>query len=1354
MNQETSTPLGERMSLADTYRNKSLLILGGTGFLGKVWWTLLLHRFPDIEQLYLVVRSRTTLSSEDRFWSEVAQNPGLDPLRRRHGDRFEDFLRRKVTVLDGDIIQPFCGIEEGVRQSLRGKVHAVANASGIVDFQPPLDVALEVNAFGCRNLVALARDLGDVPIMHTSTCFVAGYRTGVIEEQNPLELPFPFVGKLERAHWDPEREVAECLDIIEQAKHRAGDAFRQSAFVDQAKRALAEQGEPTRGAALDAEVAAVRRRFVEGQLSAFGLERAQYWGWPNTYTYTKSIGEQLVAGAGLPFCIVRPAIVESCVAFPHCGWNEGINTSAPLIYAIREGQPQFPGGPVRLDVIPCDMVATGMVLSLAELLRGEAKPVYQYGTGDSNPISMARIYELSGLYKRKHFLTTGRGSRLENRLQRHLEGAFISADHFERYGPKMLASGAKWLAGTLDKTPHGPLSSLASPSARSLRRFARQQEKVAHIIGQFIPFTAQLDYEFRCDNTRAAVARLSPEEAASFYWAPQDLDWRQWFLEVHAPGLERWVFPNIDRKLKKPLRPIRPHATLADLLDEVAARFDLQVALQKREPEGFSRVTYRDVRSGALAFAERFRVAGLRAGKLMVLAGAPSPAWVMALFGAWYCGAEVVLFPAEQGLDLSGVCAERGACVLATDPGTASAVGEAVYTCILEEPGEVDGAALTPESELAPNAIACHVWSDGAWVSATHGALTNLLASLAPLFELNRDDRMLAALPLTAPFELVTACLLPLSRGARVVFSAGRSVAEVAASLRDARITALVGDRQLWREIEQEVLLPALPHAGLRGRWLEQTLAFNRGVFGSTGLDAGRLLFADVHRALGGHLRLLISGDGELDTAIAARFAGSGLPLVNGYGRPGVGALLSTTRAGGSAVPIPAVELCVRDAGADGVGAVYSRGAALHGQPGPDGWADTGDMGRIGARGDVQLLGPRSEVIANALTGNVYPVELERRLLRPRAVAAWRVVAFEGAAFGVSPALVVVLAPGFSKEPRVASRLERTLQRVSPAERPVRVVWLEERPPEGIFGSRSALANWLVETQPAPATEVLVRALAPCLGGPTSAPNRATALSDLGLGASELEAVAAALPPRIAKARFLEEAMGAEFLGDLERAFYRACDFPGVRSPADSSARGPWFRGVTQFLLGACEAPALARLLPTRVVGSSYLPRSGAVLVVATSAGEWSPHLVRYVLSEYRAQARVLLWEGDLPAPGLLRRMLLAAPWLEVVASGEGASGFGARVAALLERGQCVAVLARPGGPRPVEPEVLSAALSAAAPIVPLRIRTASAPVETGHHRELVRRGAFEATVLPPVSLRGAPEDPGVAVANALRDGV
>src|SRR5690606_25871498 len=152
----------------------------------------------------------------------------------------------------------------------------------------------------------------------------------------------PVDRKLERSHWDPQNESDECLNVIEHVRHRCEDQFRQSLFLDEAKKNLIARGEPCRGAALEDELSKVRRKFIRERLTEAGMERALYWGWPNIYTYTKSIGEQVLAASGVPYTIVRPAVVESSSFFPFPSWNEGINTSAPFIYMALKGQVQFP----------------------------------------------------------------------------------------------------------------------------------------------------------------------------------------------------------------------------------------------------------------------------------------------------------------------------------------------------------------------------------------------------------------------------------------------------------------------------------------------------------------------------------------------------------------------------------------------------------------------------------------------------------------------------------------------------------------------------------------------------------------------------------------------------------------------------------------------------------------------------------------------------------------------------------------------------------------------------------------------------------------------------------------------------
>ncbi len=636
---------------SEVLRGKKIVIIGGTGFLGKVFWSLLLCRYPMVSRIYLLVRPKRGETAEQRFWSEIATSEVLRPLRDEYGPGYELFLRDKVTPVEGDVALPFCGLGSELRDELRGEIAAVVNASGVIDFDPPLDLALDVNAFGVQNLVALAKDLGNASLMHTSTCFVAGTRTGFIEERDPRDHPFPRSGELERAHWDPDREIAECLDVIEQARHRANDAFRQSRFLDEAKRNLERRNEPSSGAILDDEIAKVKRKYIEARLAEMGTERAQFWGWPNTYTYTKSIGEQIVATSGLPFTIVRPAVVESSVSFPVKGWNEGINTSAPLLYSVVNGQTQIPGSDHFLDVIPCDMVAGGMLLSLIELIEGKAEAVYQYGASDINPCKMSRFAELCGLYKRRKWQRTGKGGPIVSFLQSHVESAVLGEEAFEKYGPELVARGASSIAKLLGIAAVGPASSLIGPAAKMLDKFADQQRKVKKVLDNFVPFVARYDYVFRCDNTRAAVARLSAEDKKKIGWFPEAIDWREWFLDVHMPGLEKWVFPNIDSRLARSVRAPLHHETLASLLGEMSTRYELSTALERTEPEGMSRVSFREWHERSRACAARLVALGVGKGDRVMLAAANHPAWPIVFLGIQIAGATAV--PVDAAIEVA-----------------------------------------------------------------------------------------------------------------------------------------------------------------------------------------------------------------------------------------------------------------------------------------------------------------------------------------------------------------------------------------------------------------------------------------------------------------------------------------------------------------------------------------------------------------------------------------------------------------------------------------------------------------------------------------------------------------------------
>src|SRR5690606_10020459 len=87
-------------------------------------------------------------------------------------------------------------------------------------------------------------------------------------------------------------------------------------------------------------------KHLERKLVELGIREANRYGWSDTYTFTKWLGEQKLIKAlqGRTLTIVRPSIIESAYAEPAPGWIEGVKVADAIILAYaREKVFLFPG---------------------------------------------------------------------------------------------------------------------------------------------------------------------------------------------------------------------------------------------------------------------------------------------------------------------------------------------------------------------------------------------------------------------------------------------------------------------------------------------------------------------------------------------------------------------------------------------------------------------------------------------------------------------------------------------------------------------------------------------------------------------------------------------------------------------------------------------------------------------------------------------------------------------------------------------------------------------------------------------------------------------------------------------------
>jgi long-chain acyl-CoA synthetase len=370
---------------------------------------------------------------------------------------------------------------------------------------------------------------------------VAGERDGrVAEKMIPNYTPHRVPG------FDAEREWQSLRNLIAQAEAQAEGA-EVTAGLRMQSLAKEHAAKELQGAALENQIRKNRIRWLKTHLTEAGTRRAKELGWPNTYTLTKSLAESLIVkhGAGLPIAVVRPAIVETSVAKPFLGWNEGINTSASLSYLLGTYFRQLPSNESkRLDIIPVDAVCDGMTLIAAAIVERRHDPLYQLATSATNPCDMGRSIELTSLGHRKHYRAQ---EGLESWLRLRFDAIPVSKTRYQR----MSAPAQKAIVQSIQRIM-SPLPLKKTPLVKTERNL----ERVVKLIELFEPFILFNEHDFAADNVEKLSQALVEEECEEFGYHARRLDWWDYWINVHIPALRKWTYPLIEGRPLEP-RPAR-----------------------------------------------------------------------------------------------------------------------------------------------------------------------------------------------------------------------------------------------------------------------------------------------------------------------------------------------------------------------------------------------------------------------------------------------------------------------------------------------------------------------------------------------------------------------------------------------------------------------------------------------------------------------------------------------------------------------------------------------------------------------------------------------------------------------------
>ncbi|CAA7060504.1 unnamed protein product [Microthlaspi erraticum] len=493
---ETSSD-SEGIGIVRFLKGKSYLVTGATGFLAKVLIEKLLRESPEIGKIYILMKSKDQESANKRLYDEIISSDLCKVLKQMHGSSYEAFMKSKLIPVIGDIGEANLGIESETADKISEEIDVIISCAGRTAFDDRYDSALSVNALGPGRLLSFGKECKKLNLfLHFSTAYVTGKKEGTVVE-TPL-----CIGE----------NITSDLNIEYELK-LASEAVKKFHGSEEIKK-----------------------------LKQLGMERAQHYGWENTYTFTKAMGESIIQSkrGDLPVVIIRPSVIESSYKEPFPGWLQGIRMSAPLILAYGKDQISHMLGDYQshCDIIPVDMVVNATIAAMAKHGCGNVPELKVYNVTSSshaNPLRIGELTDLSQQYLREFPLTKSKTVKDLGRMTFHssLEGFTSSVSNTISKQERVINNEGG------EAESH---TTLSIKGKRKLQYFV----SLARTYHPYLFFQARFDDS----NTRSLSKELSMEERKMFDFNVGGIEWEHYIVNVHLPGLKRELFRERSSKIE------------------------------------------------------------------------------------------------------------------------------------------------------------------------------------------------------------------------------------------------------------------------------------------------------------------------------------------------------------------------------------------------------------------------------------------------------------------------------------------------------------------------------------------------------------------------------------------------------------------------------------------------------------------------------------------------------------------------------------------------------------------------------------------------------------------------------------
>ncbi|XP_022996086.1 fatty acyl-CoA reductase 3-like, partial [Cucurbita maxima] len=477
--------------------NKTILITGATGFLAKILVEKILGIQPNVKKLYLLLRAADETEAKKRFYNEVIEKDLFQVLRKKLGANLNTLISEKICLVPGEISLSQMGLKDSIWvDQMKNQVEIVINLAATTNFDERYDVALGTNTIGAEHVVRFAKECRNLKLLvHVSTAYVSGERDGVILESS--------------------YKMGESLNGV-----KGLDIEEEQAIVADKLKQLKENG--------------VTEELVTQAMKDLGLERANLYGWPNTYVFTKAMGEMTIGNLtnDLPLIIIRPTIVTSTYKEPFPGWIEGVRTIDSIIVGYAKGKLTCfaAGANSSLDLIPADIVVNTMIMAMAaheDQLSNQT--IYHVGSSARTSMTHIDLQRFSYQYFTQKPLIDKNGKAIKVEKVT----LFNSMAKFHRYLAIRYLIFLKGLEFANIAFCH-----CFQDKYVDMRRKFNLVMRLIELYRPYLFFNAIFD-DTNTKRLRNDIRNNDTNEA--FVMDPKDINWEDYFMNVHFPGLVKHV---------------------------------------------------------------------------------------------------------------------------------------------------------------------------------------------------------------------------------------------------------------------------------------------------------------------------------------------------------------------------------------------------------------------------------------------------------------------------------------------------------------------------------------------------------------------------------------------------------------------------------------------------------------------------------------------------------------------------------------------------------------------------------------------------------------------------------------------